>query len=147
MEHRVMLPRGLVVDVMELPEDFDEKVRKAFMEYTNGTAEDYRYHDQLAFIDLCCCYAHSGTSGHHTHTETAVNKLVTDRMRYEWEENNEFVSEEDIYSKEFMCECYDEGSKLTKLYGHHTGDHHIDDAVMKMLCRVIRIVMDIKESA
>lgn len=47
----IALRRGVTVDPMKLPEDFEQQVQEAFREYTKGTAPEYRYQDKLKFID------------------------------------------------------------------------------------------------
>ena len=37
----INFPRGLEVDIFNLPEDFKEQVEQAFKEYTSGTAKAY----------------------------------------------------------------------------------------------------------
>ena len=48
--YTINLPRGLEVDIFDLPEDFEEQVEQAFREYTSGTAKAYMYVDKLGFI-------------------------------------------------------------------------------------------------
>lgn len=46
-KYTINLPRGLEVDIFNLPEDFKEQVEQAFREYTSGTAKAYMYADKL----------------------------------------------------------------------------------------------------
>lgn len=139
--YNIKLPRGLEVDVYNLPEDFEEKVKRAFREYTAETAEDYRYCDKLGFID--CCVKHLN---HDVDSYDAVNELVEGRILYEWRENGEIVTEDDIYSTEFMERCYEAGQSSMKLYSHFgNDDHHIYDQIQKVLVQVITIVMNYED--
>lgn len=54
--YRIRLPRGLEVDIFNLPENFGEEINRVFGEYTQETSEDYRDCDRLGFID--CCVRH-----------------------------------------------------------------------------------------
>lgn len=54
--YTINLPRGLEVDIFNLPEDFKEQVEQAFREYTSGTVKAYMYVDKLGFIDSCVRY-------------------------------------------------------------------------------------------
>lgn len=131
----IRLPRGLYVDVNDIPEDFDEIVRKTFEEYTEGTAEDYTYQDKLHFIDLCRKYVHRAEDGW-----DCVVELMKDRFETELRECGEIMSEEDFLCTEFMEECFNAGR--TNLYHHYTGNHHIDDKIMEVLVRVIKVVIN-----
>lgn len=39
--YTINLPRGLKVDIFNLPENFDEEINRVFGEYTKGTSKDY----------------------------------------------------------------------------------------------------------
>lgn len=39
--YNIELPRGVIVDVFDLPEDFEEQIIESFKGYTKGTAKDY----------------------------------------------------------------------------------------------------------
>lgn len=135
--YNMRLPRGLVVNVFDLPEDFDNMIRKCFAEYTDGTNRDYTYHDRLAFMDLCISLSHGGDKN----ASDAVTELVCDKVRYAWDDCGELLDKDDVYSADFMAECYDAGRRSQRGCDHYTGDHHIDDEIMRVLERVCRIVM------
>jgi hypothetical protein len=46
-KYTINLPRGLEVDIFNLPEDFKEQVEETFKEYTSGIAKAYMYADKL----------------------------------------------------------------------------------------------------
>ena len=50
----VKFPRGLIIDLDNIPENFEAEIQKAFAEYTEGTNPAYMYQDKLAFIDRMC---------------------------------------------------------------------------------------------
>ena len=80
----VRLPLNIVVDVFDVPDDFEETIKEAFGKYTRDTADEYAYYDKLRFIDWC----------------------------------------------------------RTNLDGNHSNDRHVNEAIMKMLIRVIKVVID-----
>ena len=80
----VRLPLNIVVDVFDVPEDFEETIKEAFGKYTRDTADEYAYYDKLCFIDQC----------------------------------------------------------RTNLDGNYNNDRHVNEAIMKMLIRVIKVVID-----
>ena len=139
--YNIKLPRGLEVDIFNLPEDFEEMVIKSFRDYTEETAKDYRYCDKLGFID---CFVKNLNRA--TDSYSAVNRLVEEVIVYEWRENGELVTEDDIYSVEFMEKCYEAGQNSMKLHSHFgSDDHHIYDQIQRVLVQVITIVMNYEE--
>lgn len=100
-KYTINLPRELEVDIFNLPEDFKEQVEQAFREYTSGTAKAYTYVDKLGFIDRCVEYLNGNED-----SDDVVNTLVEEAMISEWRNNGEIIKEDDIYSIEFMEDCY-----------------------------------------
>ena len=80
----VRLPLNIVVDVFDVPEDFEETIKEEFEKYTRDTADEYAYYDNLRFIDQC---------------RTNIDK-------------------------------------------NYSNDRHVNEAIMKMLIRVIKVVID-----
>ena len=89
--YTINLPRGLEVDIFDLPEDFKEQVEQAFKEYTSGTAKAYMCVDKLGFIDRCVEYLNGDED-----SEDAVNVLVEEVMIAEWRNNGEIIKEDDV---------------------------------------------------
>ena len=139
--YTINLPRGLEVDIFDLPEDFEEQVEQAFREYTSGTAKAHMYVDKLGFIDRCIEYLNGDED-----SDDAVNALVEEEMIAEWRANGEIIKEDDIYCIDFMEDCYRKGKEDAKLNSHFgTGDHHIYDQIQKVLVQVITIVMNYED--
>ena len=140
-KYNIKLPRGIEVDIFNLPEDFEEQIKESFRGYTEETAKEYRYCDKLGYIDCCIEYLNGGNR-----SDDIVNEMVEGRILYEWRENREIIDEDDVYSFEFMEDCYDRGKKDAKLYSHFgSDDHHIYDQIQKVLVKVITIVMNYEE--
>lgn len=136
----VSLPKGLIVDVYDLPEDFESQVQKAFSEFTEGTAKDYTFMDKLRFIDLASYYLHGGKS-----EEEAVRGFIHDKLDYELNEYGTFPDESDYLSVEFMEMCYSEGRRSQRLDsdGFKDVDSYKDrEQIEKMLLRFIIAVID-----
>lgn len=135
----VRLPKGLSVDVYDLPEDFKAKVQKAFSEFTEGTAKDYTFMDKLRFIDLASYYLHGGVD-----EEEAVRELIHGKLDYELDEFGSFPDESDYLSVEFMEMCYAEGRRSQKLDsdGFKDADSYKDrEQIEKMLLKFIEAVI------
>lgn len=135
--YTVKLPRGLEVDLFNLPEDFDEQIRRTFSEYTAETSEDYRDCDRLGYID--CCIKHLNGD---KYPYDVINDKVKDFITYQWEECGQLDNEEDVYNMDFMVNCYEQGWEDATLCSHFgCRDHHIYDEIQRLLVRIIRVVM------
>ena len=98
------LPRDLIVDTDNIPEDFEVQVQKAFAGYTEMTAKDYTFQDKLLFIDVCVGILHGDKND-----SEAVMELMKDTFEYQVSEYGTFPNESDFLSTEFMEMCYKEG--------------------------------------
>ena len=134
----IKFPRNVVIDTDNIPEDFEGLIRKSFEEYTDGTAKTYTYQDKLAYIDCCREYLHKAEDSY-----SCVKELMKDYFKYQLDEQGEIPDKEDYLSVEFMETCYDAGK--TNLYSHYTGDHHIDDKIMDLLVRAIKVVINYEQ--
>lgn len=95
--YEVKFPRGIEVDIFNLPVDFEEQIKESFKGYTAETAKEYRYCDKLGYIDCCIKYLNGGKR-----SDDVVNEMVEGRILYEWRENGEIIEKDDIYCFEFM---------------------------------------------
>lgn len=135
----VKLPRGLEVDIDNVPSDFEKQVQKCFVDYTEMTNPDYMYHDKLCFIDRMVELLHGNKDA-----DDAVMDKMKEYFEYEVSEGN-FPDESDFLSVEFMTDCYSAGEQSRRLYSHEWRKNqreHDDDKIMKLLCRAIKAVMD-----
>lgn len=134
---KIKLPRGLEYDLDNIPEDFDEQIRKTFGEFTEGTSEEYRYQDKLHFIDTCVKLLRKVKS----ETEE-VRDVMHEHFDYILD-NGEFPDESDYLSVEFMEDCFERGACKARLYGEYREKgSRSDEKIMKLLCRIIKVVMD-----
>jgi len=142
---KITLPRGLSFDLDNIPEDFDEQIRKTFHDYTDGTNPAYMFEDKLAFIDRTLEYLH------HTADEDSygtVKSLCLERMEYQINEYDEFPDMEDYRCFEFMETCYLVGRDSHRLYDGNTcfaKDHKDNEKIYKLLIRIMKIVLDYGE--
>ena len=74
--YMVKLPRGVEVDIFDLPEDFEEQIKESFRGYTEETAKEYRYCDKLGYIDCCIKHLNGGNS-----SDNIVNEMVEQRLQ------------------------------------------------------------------
>ena len=139
--YKIDLPRGIEVDIFNLPENFEEQIKESFKGYTAETTKEYRYCDKLGYIDCCIRYLNGNED-----SDDAVNGMIEERILREWRENGEIIQEDDVYCLEFMEDCYREEKKSSELYSYFgSDDHHIYDQIQKVLVKVITIVMNYED--
>ena len=72
-----------------------------------------------------------------------VDQKVEDYITSQWSEYWQLDNKDDVYSADFMADCYEEGVRNAVLCSHFgTDDHHIYDQIQKVLMRIIRVVMN-----
>lgn len=49
---KVTFPRNRVIDLDNVPDNFEELIRQDFAEFTEGTSRDYTYQDKLYYSVL-----------------------------------------------------------------------------------------------
>lgn len=139
MKRFLYLPRDLVIDIDNVPENLEELVQKAFGEYTEGTSSDYTDEDRLCFIDCMMEKIHRADPW------DKVDELIIGRFKYELQECGNIMDPDEFYgSREFFADCYELGQKDAQLR-FRCDDHHISDKVNPILVRVIRAVMSWKQ--
>ena len=139
--YTINLPRGLEVDIFDLPENFDKEVNRVFGEYTRETSKDYRDCDRLGFIDCCVRHINGNKDGY-----DVVDQKVEDFITSQWREYGQLDNKDDVYSVDFMADCYAEGVRNAVLCSHFgIDDHHIYDQIQKVLVRIIRDVMSYED--
>lgn len=139
--YTIKLPRGIEVNIFNLPEDFEQQVTESFRGYTEETAKEYRYCDKLGYIDCCVRYLNGDKQ-----SEDVVNENVERCILHQWREYGEIIDENDVYCFEFMEDCYEAGKEDTRLCSHfRNDDHHIYDQIQKVLVEVIKIVMSYED--
>lgn len=139
--YTINLPRGLEVDIFNLPDNFGKEINRVFGEYTQETAKDYRDCDRLGFIDCCVRHINGDKNSY-----DVVDKKVEDFITTQWREYGQLDNKDDVYSADFMADCYAEGVQNAVLCSHFgTDDHHIYDQIQKVLAKVITVVMNYRD--
>ena len=103
---KIILPRGLEVDLDNIPEDLEVLVAECFKEYTEATNPKYMYHDKLAFIDLMIRKIHGNKD-----PEDAVMDAMKDYLEYEVKEYGNIPDQSDYLDFSFMEQCYNLGRR------------------------------------
>ena len=134
------LPRGLIIDTNDLPEDFEKRIKAAFAEYTMGTAKEYTFEDRLRFLDLCIEALHGGND-----SDDIVMEYLKDKMEQDIR-NGDFPEESDYYSFDFMVEMYEMGKEHQSMYQQYCdGGRHEKEGIEKAITKIIRALFDYKE--
>jgi hypothetical protein len=136
----IELPRGLEIDLDDIPDNLEEQVQKCFAEYTDGTNPKFMYHDKLCFVDVMVKKLHGDKDSYY-----AVMDAMKDYLEYEVREYGNIPSKEDYLDVEFMEHCYKLGQRSVEMYSHEWQKKqrkHDDDKIMKVLCRAVKAVMD-----
>ena len=132
----IKFPRGVSIDADNVPDNLEEIVRKAFGEYTFGTASAYTDEDRLSFIDSMIQNIH-----HANDADYKVERLIVDRFEWELQDQGRIMEPYEFYAnRDFFVECYEAGQKDAQLH-YQCSDHHVSDKVNRIIARVIRAVM------
>lgn len=130
----IRLPWIKPIDTLNLPDDFDEKVRESFSKFTEGTSKEYKFEDQLLYLDnIRRAYIREND------TTEAVNDIIGRSVSYQLREHGELLSMEEILSVEFMEQCYNEGFRPYRdFYEPYSSSQN--EKTLKVILRIVQIV-------
>lgn len=137
----IELPRGVKVNIFNIPENFDAIVLKCFAEYTEGTSAAYRDVDRLGFIDVFVKKLHKSKGDY----VAIVDDYIEGLLYGSWKEEGQLPFGEDVYCRETMYELYRLGQESREIAAKYGGDYHIYDEIHKILARAIKIVSNATE--
>lgn len=141
----LQFPRGIAITIFphdmsqfhqfEFWEDFRDKIKKSFMNYTKGTNPDYILQDKLTFINLI----------RELNFDVSGRQIVNERIREEFDDKNE-VYLEDVSDTNSIEEMIDEGLyRYKKDWNRWSGDKHVDEMVCVLVADAIKTVMEYSE--
>ena len=136
----IKLPRGLEIDLDNIPDNLEEQVQRCFAEYTKETNPKFMYHDKLCFIDVMVKKLHGNKDA-----ENAVADIMKDHFECQVFDYGEFPDEDDYLSVDFMEHCYEQGQRSMEMYSRNWDRaklKHDADKIMKVICRATKAVMD-----
>lgn len=142
------LIKGLKIDTDKPHGGFDvEEVRKAFRDYTHGTAPEFTWEDKLSFIDRAVKKLRTGDKD----GNEAVIELMTDYFKGQLEEGQEPPEPADFYNLDFMAECFEAGVDAARLNSDRIGlsrkiNGKASDAAMRYLYELVHAVINYEES-
>ena len=99
-----------------MTDEFRQKIRDSFRDYTYGTREDYRYQDKLAYINLI------REENFKVDAEDLINEYIKDQI---WDQGE--FNLDDFKSFETLESLIDEGvGRSLKDWHQWSGDHRKD---------------------
>lgn len=134
----LQLPRGILLNTEDVPQDFEKQVQEAFTEYTRGTAATYTYQDKLAFIDACVNRLNEAKD-----SEEAVGDYLKDRFMSDLK-SGQFPEQEDYFDLCTMEDIYGMGKESQKLHKSHYDDRHQQEQIEQITLRLITAVIEWK---
>lgn len=139
----IEFPNKVKVDIDNVPEDFDDQIRESFRIYTEGTNPKYIDADRLGYLDLC---AERANNPKNISAYDFVCEMAEKRFKYDIEELGTIPNDEEFTCIEFMESCYEAGAERKRLHQSYSDKNHQDvDKLDRILCRVIRVVMEYQE--
>jgi hypothetical protein len=144
----IYLIQGLKIDTDKPHGGFDvEEVRKAFRNYTQGTAPEFTWEDKLSFIDRAVEKLRTGDKD----GEEAIIELMTDCFKCQLEEGLEIPERDDFYTLEFLSECFEAGVDAARLNSDRIGltrkiDGKASDAAKRYIYELVHAVINYDES-
>ena len=140
----IRLPWADPIDTLKLPEDFEDQVKESFKKYTMGTSTGYTWKDKMSYIShLPLIFKSSGDLPYNSIADTEVKAALHDVLDYEIEEGDEIFDKDDIYSFDFMCECFTNGMRyMDPLREYEPYSSSKNEETEKVMFRIMKIVMD-----
>lgn len=135
----IKLPHIDPIDTLDVPNDFEGKVKHSFKCFTELTNPKYTYEDKLMYLDNLRGWLHPGEA------DDAVKHLILEHTEFELDEYGEFPDKEKFWCLNFMCECFEKGNKPFRDY-YEEKSHSANDQTLKVIFEIIKIVMNWSEN-
>lgn len=141
---QIKLPWVERFDTLDLPDDFEDQIKESFKKYTRGTSTRYTWKDKMLYIShLPLIFKGVIDLSEYTIAEKEVRDSIHSQLDYKLDEEDDVLDRDDIYSFEFMCQCFIDGMKyvgpLQKYEPYSSGKN---DETEKVMFRIMQIVMD-----
>lgn len=135
----INLPWVEPINTQNLPENFEELVKKSFREFTKGTRKEYQHEDKLMYLDnLRKSYLREDNA------EKDVRNLIQRKVMQDLEEYGEMPDTGDILSVEFMEICYDEGFRPFHHY-YDWASASRNSKALSVILHIIKIIVNYEE--
>ena len=127
---------GYELNTLNPSEDFEERIKEVFAEFTEGTSEEYTFADKLEFLDLLRVYIYGNADDYEI-----VEDLIMDHAKYELSEFFRLPDKDDYRSIEFMTKCARQGFRPFYICGKEKSSS-LNDKTQKTILRVIQIIVN-----
>lgn len=134
---KINLPWIEPIDTLNLPDDFEAKVKSSFKLFTKGTSEEYQFEDKLLYLDnLRKFYLRK-----YEEPEDAIKGMIGGAVKYHLDTYGESLSADEILSTEFMETVYEKGFRpLRDVYEPYSGSDNT--TTLKVILDIVRIVVN-----
>lgn len=102
---RIRLPYIEQINTECLPDNFEELVKKSFINFTKGTNKNYTFEDKLLYLDNLRKFYLRG----YTDTSFEITKILGESYRQQLDDYDDVLEKEEVLSTEFMEHCFDRG--------------------------------------
>ena len=141
---RIKLPYVERFDTLDLPDDFEDQVKESFGRFTVDTNTRYTWKDKMLYISRLPMYFKNmiGTRDDDI-AENEIKNTLHHQLDYKLDEEDDVLNRDDIYSFEFMCQCFVDGMRYMELLQEYepysSGEN---DETEKVMFRIMQIVMN-----
>lgn len=141
---KIKLPWIEPFDTLDLPDDFEDQVKESFKKFTAGTSTRYTWKDKMLYIShLPLIFKNVIDLSKVTIAEREVKGVIHDMLDYKLDEEDDVLDRDDIYSFEFMCNCFTYGMRYMKpLQEYEPYSSSKNDETEKVMFRIMQIVMN-----
>ena len=133
----VKFPEGVVVNIDDVPEDFESQIIGAFKTFARCAHPKYLNQCKLSFIEYCV-----GTLRNAEYGEKTVTDMILSKVKQELTERGVFPGKDEVFNLDFMVDCFERGRKDALLYGAYTTDQEANEKIMELLYRAIKAVIN-----
>lgn len=131
---------GYELNTLAPSEDFEQKIKEVFAEFTKGTSEEYTFADKLYFLDRLRVYIHDNMDD-----DEIAEDVIMNHVKYELSEFGNLPDKEDFRTIEFMTECARQGFRPFYFRDKEKSSSW-NDKSLKTILRVIQIVVNWEHS-
>ena len=141
---KIKLPWIKPFDTLALPDDFEDQIRESFKKYTRGTSTRYTWKDKMLYIShLPLIFKGMIDLPDYIIADKEVKNLIHCELDYKLDEEDDVLDRDDIYSFEFMCQCFIDGMKCVRpLQEYESYSSSTNDETQKVMFRIMQIVMN-----
>lgn len=137
----IKLPMSVEIEMnTRLPYDFDDIIRKIFKEYLGEAKTENLDFDKLKFIDLCIASIRNSKDA-----KEAVQDIMLEQTEIRLKMFNQFPEKNSFFNMNFMTHYYEMGRASALLHAEYSGNDIENEAIMKAIVRIIKVVSDYEE--